>query len=160
MSSHRIGIFGGIRKANCLSIYIIYIYVSINQSIYLSMALDRFAADILAKISLFALFYSKKCPPKSVVQNLPNMTLLFSLNLLLFPRRGFKNVASTRKRSRQQTGLEAIWRLYIYICETNLGKRAEYCFESTVWKRELTGFCSKLDKFCKKLGECALAHTC
>ena len=51
-------------------------------------------------------------PPQSVVANVPKMHFLFSLKSSSFPRESIKNVVSARK-SRQQTGLKAIWR---YIC--------------------------------------------
>ena len=73
--------------------------------IYISMALDRFAAYILAKC---AQFYRKKCPPKSVVETVPKMHFLLSLNRLLSPPKR-ENGLSARK-SRQQTGLKA------YVC--------------------------------------------
>ena len=57
-----------------------------------------------------------KCPPKSVVEIVPNMHSLFSLNLLLSPEKG-QNMLFQLEKVGSKLGLKAIWReisFYIY----------------------------------------------
>ena len=66
------------------------------------------------KKTKFPQFYSQKLPRKMDSKTCQKCIFLFSLNLLLFPRKRANNVVSTRE-SRQQTGLKAMWHIYIYI---------------------------------------------
>ena len=79
------------------------------------MALDRFAAYILAKnVKISPVLYSQNRPRKNGLQNVPKMHFLLSLLLLRFPPKKAKCVVSARK-SRQQIGLKA----YIYMVISN-----------------------------------------
>ena len=72
------------------------------------MAVDRFAAYILAPQNIFGQFYSKKCPPKSVVETVPKWISLFSLNLRRSPEKGQNMLFQLEK-------LAANWSKVIYI---------------------------------------------
>ena len=54
-------------------------------------------------------FYSKKCPPQSVVETVPKMHFLFSSNLLLLTKKEHKMLFQLEKvgNKRLQTGLKA-----------------------------------------------------
>ena len=74
------------------------------------MALDRFAAYILTKNIKMSPVLSSKMAQKKGLKNAPIM--FFFVFVLLqsssFPPKRARNAVSTRK-SRQQTGLKAIW---------------------------------------------------
>ena len=84
-----------------------------NSTTYIYMALDRFAAYILANIFKITPVLLSKMAPKNGLKNVPKMQFFVVLKSSSFPPKKVKNVALTRK-SRQQTGLKAIWHIYIY----------------------------------------------
>ena len=66
---------------------------------------DRFVAYILAKQFKLSPVLWSNMAQKNVQKNVPNMHLLFSLNLFLFPRNRSKMLF--HPENRQQTGLKA-----------------------------------------------------
>ena len=62
-----------------------------------NMALDRFAAYILAQIFIFAQFYNKTCSQKSVAENVPKCIYVFHKSSS-FPRKRAKKCCSSWKK--------------------------------------------------------------